>query len=63
MFGADATTGKPNHSVEEQYNYLISHGYGYAMQYNESGEEIKVEDEAGKKTAIDAFWKKIDVDK
>lgn len=63
LFGSDATTGVPNHSVKEQYDWLIGQGYGYAMQYNESGEEIKATDEEGMKSAIEAFWAKIEADK
>ena len=66
IFGGDDTTGKPNHSVKEQYEYLISQGYGYAMEYNESGEKIKIDnknDETNMKAAIEAFWAKIESDK
>ena len=64
-FGGDSTTGKPNYSVKEQYDWLISQGYGYAMEYNENGEKIEIKDdkdEAGMKSAIEAFWAKIDSD-
>lgn len=65
MFGGNDTTGKPNYSVKQQYNWLISQGYGYAMQYDESGNKIKVKknDTESMKTAIEAFWAKIEADK
>ena len=63
VFGADSTTGKPNNSVEEQYNWLISQGYGYAMQYDDEGNEIDTSDDEGKQKAIQAFWDKIEADK
>jgi ribulose bisphosphate carboxylase small subunit len=48
MFGSNSVTGVANHSIDEQYNYLISQGYGYAMQFDDSGKEIDTKDEAGK---------------
>ena len=62
MFGSDSATNKPYHEIKEQYDWLIERGFGYAMEYNDSGEKIDAKDAEGMKQALDAFWKKIESD-
>ena len=65
MFGSDSVTGQANHTVKEQYDYLMSQGYGYAMQYQDDGSKIEIKDENDEenmKLALEAFWSKIDAD-
>lgn len=63
LAGRDATTGEANYTAEEQYNKLVAAGFGFAMKYDSSGNEIKQEGDDWYSTAVQAFWDKIDADK
>ena len=63
LVGRDEETGKANYTAEEQYNKLVEAGFGFAMQYDSAGNEIKHEGTDWYNTALQAFWDKIDRDK
>lgn len=61
-FGA-TDANKPNYTPQEQYNWLISQGFGEFLKYDSNGKEIEFTDKEGKenqaayKTAVESFWK------
>lgn len=63
LSGRNATTGEANYTAKEQYEKLVAAGYGFAMKYDSSGNEIKQEGTDWYSTALQAFWDKIDADK
>ena len=63
LVGRNVTTGEANYTAKEQYEELISAGFGFAMKYDSSGNEIKQEGDDWYNTAIQAFWDKIESDK
>ena len=63
LSGRNATTGEANYTAKEQYEKIVAAGYGFAMEYDSSGNKIKQEGEDWYSTALQAFWDKIDADK
>ena len=63
LVGRNEVTGEANYTAEEQYNKLVEAGFGFAMQYDSAGNEIKHEGTDWYNTALQAFWDKIDRDK
>ena len=63
--------GKPNMTAKEQYNKLVSMGYGDYLKYDSEGNKIdfgtdesgSMNDENAYESAVQAFWDKIDADK
>ncbi len=63
LVGRNEVTGEANYTAEEQYNKLVAAGFGFAMEYDSSGNKIKQEGTDWYNTALQAFWDKIDRDK
>ena len=63
LVNRDSLTGKANMTAEEQYNRLVSMGYGKYMEYDNSGNAIDKEQDDWYVSAVQAFWDKIDSDK
>ena len=63
LVGRNEVTGEANYTAQEQYNRLVEAGFGFAMEYDSSGNKIKQEGTDWYNTALQAFWDKIDRDK